>query len=156
MPGSSFTNGPLLGSRADAALQYLMTLPPLNFSSDKVANIKVHSLKPFMLKHAARMRIDPVRRHGLGRFAGSAAQHQSLIPDQELLVRHRIRCSQLPNRYAQNAAMALDTSTALRVSRDIQRLVGLHSIHELAAMEWDGALVDDDEDSGDTDATHSL
>ena len=52
--------------------------------------------------------------------------------------------------------MALDTSTALQVSRDIQRLVGLHSIHELAAMEWDGALVDDDEDSGVTDAMHSL
>ena len=105
VPGSGFTNGPLLGGRADAALQYLMTLPPLSFSFDKVANIKVHSLKPFMLKHAARMRIDPVRRHGLGRFAGSAAQHQSLIPDRELLVRHRIRCSQLPDRYAQNAAM---------------------------------------------------
>jgi hypothetical protein len=27
--GSSFTNGPILGARADAALQYLLTLPPL-------------------------------------------------------------------------------------------------------------------------------
>ena len=101
-----------------------------------------------MLKHAARMRLDPVRRHGLGRFSGSAAQHESLVPEPELLVRHQLRCSQLPNRYAQSTALALDTQTALLVSRDIQRLVRLHSIEQLAAMEWDG-VPEDAEDEAD-------
>ena len=150
LAGSQFTNSPLLGPRADAALQYLMTLPPLSLSPAAVTSLKVHSLKPFMLKHAARMHLDPVRRHGLGRFSGSAAQHESLIPEPELLVRHKLRCSQLPNRYAQSAALALDTQTALRVSRDIQRLVKTHSIEQLAAMDWDGVPEDTDDDVDDT------
>ena len=148
--GSKFTNGPLLGSRADAALQYLMTLPPLSLTASSVASLRIHSLKPLMLKHAARMGMDPVRRHGLGRFSGSAAQLPSLVPEPELLVRHRIRCSQLPDRYAQNTSLALDTSAALRVSRDIQRMVAKHSLAELAAMNWD-SVFDNDDDSNDGD-----
>ena len=97
----------------------------------------MHSLKPFFLKHAARMNIDVVRRHGLGRFSGSAAQLQALVPDPDMLVRHRIRCSHLPNRYAQSTALALDIRTALKVSRDIQRLIHTHSLPELTAMDWD-------------------
>ena len=91
--GSSFTNGPILGARADAALQYLLTLPPLQCNPSAALEFKVHSLKPMMLKHAARMVVGPVERHGLGRFSGSAAQKATLVPEPAELKRHRIRCA---------------------------------------------------------------
>ena len=134
--GSAFTNGPLLGGRADAALQYLLTLPPLSRSPSEVQDFKVHSLKPLMLKHAARMMLGAVERHGLGRFSGSAAQNASLVPAPAELKRHQLKCSKLPDRYAQNSAFARDARTAVAVSKDIQRLVREHSIEALAAMEW--------------------
>jgi hypothetical protein len=101
-----------------------------------VLDFKVHSLKPMMLKHAARMRYGPVERHGLGRFSGSAAQNAALVPEPAELKRHKLRCAQLPDRYAQDAAFAADARTAFFVSRDIQRLVKDNSIEALAAMEW--------------------
>ena len=134
--GSSFTNGPILGARADAALQYLLMLPPLQCNPSAALEFKVHSLKPMMLKHAARMVVGPVERHGLGRFSGSAAQKATLVPEPAELKRHRIRCAQLPDRYAQDSAFAADARTAVRISEDIQRLVKEYSIEELAAMEW--------------------
>ena len=134
--GSAFANGPIQGGRADAALQYLLTLPPLSCSPSAVQDFKVHSLKPMMLKHASRMSLGPVERHGLGRFSGSAAQNASLVPMPAELKRHQLRCAQLPNRYAQDSAFAADARTAVGVSKDIQRLVREHSIEALAAMEW--------------------
>ena len=134
--GSAFANGPIHGGRADAALQYLLTLPPLSCSPSAVQDFKVHSLKPMMLKHASRMSIGPVERHGLGRFSGSAAQNASLVPMPAELKRHQLKCAQLPDRYAQDSAFAADARTAVGVSKDIQRLVREHSIEALAAMEW--------------------
>ena len=134
--GSEFTNGPILGGRADAALQYLLALPPLSCTPPTVLDFKVHSLKPMMLKHAARMRYGPVERHGLGRFSGSAAQNAALVPEPAELKRHKLRCAQLPDRYAQDSAFAADARTAFLVSRDIQRLVKDNSIEALASMEW--------------------
>jgi hypothetical protein len=99
-----------------------------------VLDFKVHSLKPMMLKHAARMRYGPVERHGLGRFSGSAAQNASLVPEPAELKRHKLRCAQLPDRYAQDSAFAADARTAFFVSRDIQRLVKDNSIEALAAL----------------------
>lgn len=142
--GSAFANGPIQGGRADAALQYLLTLPPLSCSPSAVQDFKVHSLKPMMLKHASRMSLGPVERHGLGRFSGSAAQNASLVPMPAELKRHQLRCAQLPNRYAQDSAFAADARTAVGVSKDIQRLVREHSIEALAAMEWaDGPDLDE-------------
>lgn len=147
--GSSFTNGPILGARADAALQYLLTLPPLKCDPTTVLGFKVHSLKPMMLKHAARMTIGPIERHGLGRFSGSAAQNAALVPEPAELKRHKLRCSQLPDRYAQDSAFAADARTAVQVSKDIQRLVRDHSIEALAAMEWADGPDHDGEDTPD-------
>ena len=149
--GSAFANGPIQGGRADAALQYLLTLPPLSCSPSAVQDFKVHSLKPMMLKHASRMSIGPVERHGLGRFSGSAAQNASLVPMPAELKRHQLRCAQLPDRYAQDSAFAADARTAVGVSKDIQRLVREHSIEALAAMEWaDGP--DHDEAGGEPES----
>ena len=147
--GSSFANGPILGARADAALQYLLTLPPLKCDPSIALGFKVHSLKPMMLKHAARMSIGPVERHGLGRFSGSAAQNAALVPEPAELKRHKIRCSQLPDRYAQDSAFAADARTAVLVSRDIQRLVREYSLEALASMEWDDSPDHDDDDNPD-------
>jgi hypothetical protein len=145
--GTEFTNGPILGTRADAALQYLLTLPPLSCAPSTVLHFKVHSLKPMMLKHAARMRVGPVERHGLGRFSGSAAQKPSLVPEPAELTSHKLRCAKLPDRYAQDSAFAADTRTAIVVSQDIQRLVKANSIEQLAAMEWAENPEEDDSPS---------
>ena len=100
-----------------------------------------------MLKHAARMGSDPLRRHGIGRFAGSAAQDPMLMPEASLLVKHRLKCSELPDRYAQSAALSADVRESLRVMADIRRIARSHSISELATMEWSG--MPDEEESGD-------
>jgi hypothetical protein len=95
------------------------------------------------------MTIGPVERHGLGRFSGSAAQNAALVPEPAELKRHRLRCSQLPDRYAQDSAFAADARTAVQVSKDIQRLVRDHSIEALAAMEWADGPDHDGEDTPD-------
>ena len=134
--GCAFANGPILGGRADTALQYLLTLPPLACSSSAVQDFKVHSLKPMMLKHAARMLIGPVERHGLGRFSGSAAQSAALVPEPNELKKHKIKCAVLPDRYAQSSALARDARVAVQVSVDMQGLAAKHTIAELSAMDW--------------------
>ena len=134
--GCAFANGPMLGGRADVALQYLLTLPPLACSPSAVQDVKVHSLKPMMLKHAARMLLGPVERHGLGRFSGSAAQSAALVPEPAELKKHRIRCAALPDRYAQSSALARDARISVLVSKDIQGLAAAYSIEELSAMDW--------------------
>jgi hypothetical protein len=59
-----------------------------------------------------------------------------LVPEPAELKRHKLRCAQLPDRYAQDSAFAADARTAFFVSRDIQRLVKDNSIEALASMEW--------------------
>ena len=134
--GCAFANGPILGGRADIALQYLLTLPPLACSPSAVQDFKVHSLKPMMLKHAARMSIGPVERHGLGRFSGSAAQSAALVPEPNELKKHKIKCAVLPDRYAQSSALARDARVAVQVSADLQGLAAKYTIAELSAMDW--------------------
>ena len=141
-----FVNGPLLDHRANNALQHLLSLPPLSLLPAEVSNFKTHSLKPFMLKHAARMRIDPVRRHGIGRFSGSAAQDPALIPGDDLLKQHRLRCAVLPDRYAQASALAVDIKEMLHVHADIRQRVSSADIADLASLEWDGLEVIDSDD----------
>jgi len=75
--GTEFVDGPMSAARADNALQYLLTLPPLALSVQAAREFTNRSLKPFMLKHAVRMGSDPLRRHGIGRFAGSAYRTRS-------------------------------------------------------------------------------
>ena len=89
-----------------------------------------------MLKHAARMLLGPVERHGLGRFSGSAAQSAALVPEPAELKKHRIRCAALPDRYAQSSALARDARISVLVSKDIQGLAAAYSIEELSAMDW--------------------
>jgi hypothetical protein len=150
--GCAFTNGPILGGRADAALQFLLSLPPLACKPPLLLEFKVHSLKPMMLKHAARMLLGPIERHGLGRFSGSAAQSATLVPEPAELKKHRLRCAVLPDRYAQSTAFARDARMAVRVSKDIQRLASAHMIEELAAMDWAEGPGTDGDDAPEAEA----
>ena len=111
-------------------------MPPLACSSSAVQDFKVHSLKPMMLKHAARMLIGPVERHGLGRFSGSAAQSAALVPEPNELKKHKIKCAVLPDRYAQSSALARDARVAVQVSVDMQGFAAKYTIAELSAMDW--------------------
>ena len=113
-----------------------MTLPPLACSPSAVQDFKVHSLKPMMLKHAARMSIGPVERHGLGRFSGSAAQSAALVPEPNELKKHKIKCAVLPDRYAQSSALARDARVAVQVSVDLQGFAAKYTIAELSTMDW--------------------
>jgi hypothetical protein len=105
-----------------------------------------------MLKHAARMLLGPVERHGLGRFSGSAAQNATLVPEPAELKKHKIRCAALPDRYAQNTAFARDARMAVRVSKDIQKLASAHTIQELSAMDWAEGPGTDGDDAPDAEA----
>jgi hypothetical protein len=153
--GCAFTNGPILGGRADAALQFLLSLPPLACKPPSLLEFKVHSLKPMMLKHAARMLLGPIERHGLGRFSGSAAQSATLVPEPVELKKHKLKCAILPDRYAQNTAFARDARIAVRVSQDIQKLAALHSIEELGAMDWTEGPGSEGDDAPDAEAADS-
>ena len=133
---TEFIDGPMTAPRVDAALQHILQLPPLSMPEREAREFTNRSLKPFMLKHAARMGCDPVRRHGMGRFSGSAAQDPAMIPEAALLARHRVKCSQLPNRYAQSTSLGADVSESLRVMADIRRLCAAHSIQQLSEMDW--------------------
>jgi hypothetical protein len=152
--GCAFTNGPILGGRADAALQFLLSLPPLACKPPSLLEFKVHSLKPMMLKHAARMLLGPIERHGLGRFSGSAAQSATLVPEPAELKKHRLKCAVLPDRYAQSTAFARDARMAIRVSKDIQRLASAHTIEELTAMDWAEGPGTDGDDAPDAEAAN--
>ena len=150
--GARFVDGPLLDGRADKALQYCLSLPPLSLKPPELLSYKKHSLKPMLLKHAARMQVDPVRRHGMGRFSGSAAQEPSLVPDAAMLLKHRLRCAKLPDRYAQATALAVDVEAALKVHADLRALVASKSIAQLAAMDWTGCGDEQEDDKSDDNA----
>lgn len=53
------------------------------------------------------------------------------MPEPAELKRHRIKCAQLPDRYAQDAALATDAHGRPNLTRHPE-----HSIDALAAMEW--------------------
>lgn len=145
--GAVFVDAPMPTARADRALQQLLMMPPLAMPEAEAKEFTCRSLKPFMLKQAARMGSDPLRRHGIGRFAGSAAQDPALVPEEALLRQHRVRCAQLPDRYAQSAALGADARESLRIMNSIRALAAAHSITQLAAMDWaESPELDDDAD----------
>ena len=72
------------------------------------------------------------------------------MPEAALLQKHRLRCAQLPDRYAQATALQADVDESLLVMEDLRKTVAGKSIPQLARMDWtSSAVAEEGEDSQD-------
>ena len=115
--------------RADASLHSLLQMHPISMTSVEAGAYHGHAAKRFILSVAEESpEFDAPAQNEIGRFSGSLAQSDDLVPTAELLRRHELRCSVLPAIYARHTRVgrAFDllarmqrviASVALRVSR---------------------------------------
>jgi hypothetical protein len=98
---TTVVTSPLFGARAARALRALLQMEPIGLSPGEAGLYCGHSAKRFILQLAeASPLFDADDQRELGRFCGSTAQADFLVPSAALLERHTARCAVVPAMYA--------------------------------------------------------
>ena len=103
-------------SRVDASLHSLLRMPPLNFSAERAGRFHGHLAKRFE-QCVAKVSpdFDDDERGDVGRFAGSAAQRAELEPTADLIAKHNLTATRLPDMYAKNAISQQQLDLAVKM-----------------------------------------
>ena len=108
---TAWARGPLLDhTRAARALYDVLVAGGV--PSDEANTFGLHFAKRFAMCAADGMkRFSDTERNEMGRFSGSLAQQPALVPTEDMLRRHSLKCAKLPDLYASDERVGtlLDT-----------------------------------------------
>ena len=120
-----FDSKPLAGPRADRSLQWLLQQKPISLSRGEAEDYTHHAVKHHGLESGRILEFKETQQNELGRFSGSLAQLDALMPDEAMMARHNLRCAKLPDRYANETRLDVIAPLLTKIVDAHRRLYSL-------------------------------